>query len=158
MRFEGQVALISAAGAGIGRATAEIIAREGGTIVAVDTDAARLDGLAAATAGSPGRVLGQVADALDPAQVARVVKAAQEVSGRIDILVNAVGGSTIIDNPAATVDELSLADWQRLIAFNLDGTYLFCNAVAPACMDKRPATSDIGASNGKPPRSSVTVS
>ena len=131
MRFEGQVALISAAGAGIGRATAEIIAREGGTVVAVDTDAARLDALAAATADSPGKVLGKVADALDPAQVAGVVKVAQEVTGRIDILVNAVGGSTIIDNPAATVDELSLADWQRLIAFNLDGTYLFCNAVAP---------------------------
>ena len=32
---------------------------------------------------------------------------------------------------AATVDELTLADWQRLIAFNLDGTFLFCHAVAP---------------------------
>ena len=33
--------------------------------------------------------------------------------------------------PAATVDELTLAEWQRLLAFNLDGTFLFCNAVAP---------------------------
>jgi len=45
--------------------------------------------------------------------------------------VNAVGGSTIIKNPAATVEEQSLAEWQRLIAFNLDGTFLFCHAVAP---------------------------
>ena len=50
---------------------------------------------------------------------------------RIDVLVNAVGGSTIIDTPAATVDQLTLAEWQKLIAFNLDGTFLFCNAVVP---------------------------
>jgi NAD(P)-dependent dehydrogenase (short-subunit alcohol dehydrogenase family) len=51
--------------------------------------------------------------------------------GRIDILVNAVGGSTIIPRPAASVDELTIAEWQRLIGFNLDGTFLFCHAVAP---------------------------
>jgi NAD(P)-dependent dehydrogenase (short-subunit alcohol dehydrogenase family) len=45
--------------------------------------------------------------------------------------VNAVGGSTIIAKPGATVDELTLAEWQRLIAFNLEGTFLFCHAVAP---------------------------
>ena len=44
----------------------------------------------------------------------------------IDVLVNAVGGSTIIARPAAKVDELSLDDWQRLINFNLNGTFLFC--------------------------------
>ena len=40
--------------------------------------------------------------------------------GRIDILVNAVGGSTIIAKPSATVEEHSLDDWQRVIRFNLD--------------------------------------
>jgi NAD(P)-dependent dehydrogenase (short-subunit alcohol dehydrogenase family) len=50
---------------------------------------------------------------------------------RIDVLVNAVGGSTIIGKPAATIDELSLADWQRLLHFNLTGTFLFCHAVVP---------------------------
>ncbi|MGH7317038.1 MAG: SDR family NAD(P)-dependent oxidoreductase, partial [Candidatus Rokuibacteriota bacterium] len=47
MRFQGKVALISAAGAGIGRATAMIIAREGGTVVAVDVEQGALDRLAA---------------------------------------------------------------------------------------------------------------
>ena len=42
MRFTGKVALITAAGRGIGRATAEIIGREGGTVVAVDNDKAAL--------------------------------------------------------------------------------------------------------------------
>ena len=41
--------------------------------------------------------------------------------GRIDILVNAVGGSTIVARPAAHVDDLTLEDWRRLITFNLEG-------------------------------------
>lgn len=40
--------------------------------------------------------------------------------GRIDILVNAVGGSTVIDRPTATTEQLTLQEWQKLIAFNLD--------------------------------------
>ena len=67
----------------------------------------------------------------DATQVQAVVDRVVREHARIDILVNAVGGSTIIARPAATVDELTLADWQRLLAFNLDGTFLFCHAVAP---------------------------
>jgi NAD(P)-dependent dehydrogenase (short-subunit alcohol dehydrogenase family) len=57
--------------------------------------------------------------------------------GRIDVLVNAVGGSTIIREPAAPIDALSLADWQRLLDFNLTGTYLFCHAVVPVMKRQR---------------------
>jgi len=66
-----------------------------------------------------------------------VVKAVAAEHGRIDVLVNAVGGSTVIARAAATVDELSLAEWQRLLAFNLDGTFLFCHAVAPIMKRQR---------------------
>ena len=51
--------------------------------------------------------------------------------GRIDILVNAVGGSTIIARPSATIEDHALDDWQRVIRFNLDGTFLFTHAVVP---------------------------
>jgi len=78
-----------------------------------------------------GRAHGRQADALDPDQVGgRGGERGREL-GRIDILVNAVGGSTIIPRPGAKVDELSFAEWQRLIAFNLEGTFLFCHAVTP---------------------------
>ena len=50
---------------------------------------------------------------------------------KIDILVNAVGGSTIIPRPAARVDELTLEEWRKLISFNLDGTFLFLNLTVP---------------------------
>lgn len=131
MRFRDKVALITAAASGIGRATAEIMAAEGGTVAAVDTDASRLAALADSLRGTGGAVRTLRADALDPAQVTEVVTGVARDLGRIDILVNAVGGSTIIARPAATVDELSFSDWQRLIDFNLDGTFLFCHAVAP---------------------------
>ena len=54
MRFQGKVALITAAGAGIGKATAVILAREGATVVAVDVNGERLDALASELAGAAG--------------------------------------------------------------------------------------------------------
>jgi NAD(P)-dependent dehydrogenase (short-subunit alcohol dehydrogenase family) len=131
MRFTDQVALITAGASGIGKATAEIIAAEGGTVVAVDTDQGRLEKVVAALRDGGGRAHGLRADALDAAQVQETVDRVIREHTRIDILVNAVGGSTIIRDSAATVDALTLADWQRLIDFNLTGTFLFCHAVVP---------------------------
>jgi NAD(P)-dependent dehydrogenase (short-subunit alcohol dehydrogenase family) len=90
-----------------------------------------------AITGAGGRAQGRPADALNAAQVEDVVAGVVRELGRIDILVNAVGGSTIIPRPAATVDELTPAEWQRVITFNLDGTFLFCHAVAPVMKRQR---------------------
>jgi NAD(P)-dependent dehydrogenase (short-subunit alcohol dehydrogenase family) len=70
-------------------------------------------------------------DALDQSQVDAVVAGVQQEFGRIDVLVNAVGGSTIIAKPSALVEEHSLDDWQKIINFNLNGTFLFTHAVVP---------------------------
>jgi NAD(P)-dependent dehydrogenase (short-subunit alcohol dehydrogenase family) len=137
MRFTDRVAVITAVASGIGRATADIMAREGATIVGVDNNKERLDLTVAALRTAGGKAHGRVADALDAAQVDALVAGAAQEFGHIDILVNAVGGSTIIARSGATVDELSLADWQRLIAFNLDATFLFCHAVAPIMKRQR---------------------
>jgi NAD(P)-dependent dehydrogenase (short-subunit alcohol dehydrogenase family) len=131
MRFQGRIALITAGGRGIGRATAEIIGREGGTVILVDNDKAALGEAAGAVRASGGTVDTIFADALDAAQVDGVVQRVVQSHRRIDILVNAVGGSTIIGKPAAPIDELSLTDWQQLLHFNLTGTFLFCHAVIP---------------------------
>jgi NAD(P)-dependent dehydrogenase (short-subunit alcohol dehydrogenase family) len=131
MRFQRRIALITAAGSGIGRATAVIIGREGGTVIAVDTDKAALDAVVSAIRGAGGAAHALVADALDAGQVESAVQRVVQEHRRIDILVNAVGGSTIIGSPAAAIDELSLADWQQLLHFNLTGTFLFSHAVVP---------------------------
>ncbi len=131
MRFKGKVALITAAASGIGRATANIIGHEGGRIAAVDINRERLDATVAEITTAGGEAHAYNADALDEGKVGNVVADAVERFGRIDILVNAVGGSTIIAKPAATTEELTLAEWTSLIHFNLTGTYLFTHAVIP---------------------------
>ena len=128
MRFTDKVALITAAANGIGRATAEIMAREGATVICVDNHPGRLD---AAVSALGAQAHGQLCDALDQGQVDAVVDNVVKTFGRIDVLVNAVGGSTIIAKPSATVEEHSLDDWRRVIQFNLDGTFLFTHAVVP---------------------------
>src|SRR5437763_2997623 len=125
MRFQDKVALITAAASGIGRATADIMASEGAIIVAVDNNQERLDGAVAELNRAGGRAHGRLCNALDAAQVDPLVGAVAREFGRIDILVNAVGGSTIITNSGAAIDELSFADWRALIDFNLSGTFLF---------------------------------
>ena len=134
MRFEGKTALITAAANGIGRATAEIMAAEGATVVAVDNHPERLD----AAVGSLGtRAHGRLVDALDRASVDAAVAEIGASFGVIDILVNAVGGSTIIASPGAPIDELSFTDWQRIIDFILSGTFLFTHAVVPLMKRQR---------------------
>jgi len=131
MRFQGKVALITAAGAGIGKATAEIMAREGATVIAVDVNGERLDALATALKDAPGRIIGRNVDAGNAAAARALVDETVAGHGRIDILVNAVGGSTIIAKPSARIDEMSFEDWQAIIDFNLNATFLMTNAVVP---------------------------
>ena len=131
MRFKGKVALITAAASGIGRATAGIIAAEGGRIAAVDNNRERLDATIAEITAAGGEAFPFHANALDETAVNGVVADAAKRFGRIDILVNAVGGSTIIAKPGASTEELTFAEWQSLIHFNLTGTFLFTHAVIP---------------------------
>ena len=131
MRYNDKVALITAAANGIGRATCDIIAREGGIVVAVDNHQERLDTAVAALTNAGGRAHGRLCDAMDQSQVDATVASVVKEFGRIDVLVNAVGGSTVISRPAAKVDELTFEDWRKLIDFNLNGTFLFLHADVP---------------------------
>jgi NAD(P)-dependent dehydrogenase (short-subunit alcohol dehydrogenase family) len=137
MRFTDKVALITAFANGIGRATAEIMAREGALVVGVDNHPDRLEAAVSALRGAGGRAHGRLCDATNATQVETTVASVEKEFGAIDILVNAVGGSTIIANPGAGVDELSFADWQRLIDFNLSGTFLFTHWVVPIMKRQR---------------------
>ena len=131
MRFQDQVALITAAASGIGRATAAIMAREGAMVIGVDNNLERLQSLEHEIETAGGRVCAIHADARDPDSVRTVVARVERQYARFDILVNGVGGSTIIANPGAQVDELSFVEWQNLVAFNFDAMFLFCNEVVP---------------------------
>ena len=131
MRFEGKTAVITAAGAGIGRATADILVTEGATVVAVEVEQARLDKMVADLTDAPGSVDGRCLDATAEAEVCALVTDVEAKYGNIDLLVNAVGGSTIVDNPSVPIDAMTFEDWKKLIDFNLDATFLLSNAIIP---------------------------
>jgi NAD(P)-dependent dehydrogenase (short-subunit alcohol dehydrogenase family) len=137
MRFKNKVAVITAFANGIGRATAEIMAREGAIVVGVDNHPDRIETAVAALRSTGGQTHGRLCDALDQSQVETTVAAVEKEFGAVDILVNAVGGSTIIANSGANVDELTFAEWQRLIGFNLNGTFLFTHAIVPIMKRQR---------------------
>jgi NAD(P)-dependent dehydrogenase (short-subunit alcohol dehydrogenase family) len=96
MRFQDQVAIVTGAASGIGRATSELLAGEGAAVLAVDLDAAHLDALAARIGAAGGRAQAMHADVTEEGAAARIAAHALERHGRIDVLVNAVGGSTIL--------------------------------------------------------------
>ncbi|MFV0295739.1 MAG: SDR family NAD(P)-dependent oxidoreductase [Hyphomicrobiaceae bacterium] len=131
MRFRDKVALITAAASGIGRATCDIIAAEGGTVAAVDNNKDKLEATVAAITEAGGNAYPYPANALDAGHVDGVVADVVKSFGSIDELMNGVGGSTIIPNPLAATDELTLAEWQAIVDFNLNGTFLFTHAVIP---------------------------
>ena len=142
MRFQDKVAVITAAASGIGQATAKIMAGEGAKLVAVDISAPGLAAMAEEIEAAGGDVTTMQANVLDTAEVENMVDSIVGKFGRIDILVNAVGGSNVLvdtdgnksalmANNAALVEELSPEEWDTSIEFNLRGTFLCTRAVVP---------------------------
>ena len=129
-RVEGKVALISGAGCigpgwGNGRAAAVLFAREGAKVFAVDKDADLMTETVARV-GNDGEIATHVCDVLDDAQVRDMTEACRKVFGRIDILVNNVGGSA-----AGGVAEMSEETFDRQIDYNLKSVFLSLPARHP---------------------------
>ncbi|MPZ14116.1 MAG: SDR family oxidoreductase [Chloroflexi bacterium] len=131
MRLQDRVALITGAGHGIGRVYALGFAREGAAIVVGD-----IDGLAAAAvaqeieqAGGP--ALGLRMDVADAASVEAAVAAALQRFGKIDILVNNAALFRAVPMTQASVEEIPLAEWDRMMAVNLRGPFLCVRACLP---------------------------
>jgi len=131
MRFTDKIAVITGGGSGIGRATAELMASEEARIAIIDVAPPSMRAVAETVERYSGTVMTVEADVLSEEAVARMVQTVLGRYGRIDILVNAVGGSTVIERSGATVEELSLDEWERVLTFNLRGTFLCTHAVIP---------------------------
>jgi NAD(P)-dependent dehydrogenase (short-subunit alcohol dehydrogenase family) len=121
-----KVAVVTAAGAGIGAATAALLVRSGCTVVGVDLDEDALDQQRAALDGD-GVLHPVVADVSRPESVEAAITEAFAVAGRIDILANVAGGS----RPGQDVVALDPDEWDRLVRVNLTSVYLMCRAVIP---------------------------
>jgi meso-butanediol dehydrogenase/(S,S)-butanediol dehydrogenase/diacetyl reductase len=117
--LEGRVAVITAAGAGIGAATAHRLAREGARVVVADLSGRRAEAVAAEISGSRGRAEWLKMDAADPAGVQAAVGRALDAFGRLDVMVNNAGHAEV-----APLHEISLESWNRVLAVTLTGAFL----------------------------------
>jgi 3-oxoacyl-[acyl-carrier protein] reductase len=128
-RLEGEVVILTGAAAGIGRVYSRRLAREGARLALVDVDGPGLEAAAAECAAAGAEAIGLEADVSDPESVRRVVDGTVGRFGRVDALVNnAALFSTLAHRP---FEEIPVAEVDRVLAVNVRGPFLLCQAVAP---------------------------
>src|SRR6266700_6367498 len=132
MRFENQVALVTGAASGIGRALVRQLIAEGAAVVAVDIVEEALQQVITALQAQGGKATGCVANISADDDVKRMLETATSTYGRLDILCNNAGIMDLM-TPAADVP---LALWDRVLAVNLTGPFLACRRAIPMMLEQ----------------------
>jgi NAD(P)-dependent dehydrogenase (short-subunit alcohol dehydrogenase family) len=131
MRLQGKVALVTGAASGIGAATAKRLAREGALVAVND---AKLDGLEAVAGeirAAGAKALVVPGDVAKKADVERLVREVTQAFGRLDILINNAG-----INRDAMAAKMTEEQWDAVLAVNLKGTFLCCQAALPGMRER----------------------
>jgi 3-oxoacyl-[acyl-carrier protein] reductase len=113
----GQVAVVTGAASGMGRATAQLFADEGALVAVLDQDGDGATAVAAEITDAGGRAAGWTADVTDAAMVAGVIGAVRDDLGPVDILVNNAG----VNVPVGIEDDGYDRAWDTVLAVNLTG-------------------------------------
>jgi len=113
--LQGKVAIITGGGAGVGQATAGVLAREGAHVIVVDRDGVAIEETVRAIERNGGLAKGIEVDITEPQSPAMVAGLVAAGPGRVDILVNNAGGS-IVSGPVLSI---SSEDWARVLDLNL---------------------------------------
>lgn len=135
MKLAGQVAVVTGAGRGIGRAIAAALAREGAAVVLAARSAPELDGVAREIEQAGGRAVVVPTDVRQEASVEALIRRALAEWRQVDVLVNAAGVATF-----APLTESKLDDWDQMLAVNLRGAVLCCRAALPAMIGRHRGT------------------
>ena len=125
MRLEGKVALITGAGSGIGKASAELFAREHAKVVVVDKNPSSGQEVVKQIKKEGGDATYVQVDVARANEVGHMIQVAIQVYGRLDILFNNAGV------PGENLDETDEEKWRRVIDVNLTGPFLACKYAIP---------------------------
>ena len=126
MSMVGKTAIVTGAGTGIGRATAQLLAHRGARVVAAGLQPERLRETAAEITAAGGEAIAVEADLSDPAAIEQVAARAQEAFGGTDVLVN-----NAAVYPIGPWHEMDAAQWDAVFATNIRGYFLMARAVRP---------------------------
>lgn len=127
-RLEDKVAFLTGAGSGIARASAHLFAREGARVIVAEINQARGQQVCADINASGGEALFVTTDVTQPDSVEHALAAGVERFGKINVLVNAAGGSIREDRSVTSVD---LDVWDHTINLDLKGPFLCCKFGIP---------------------------
>lgn len=127
-----KIAIITGASSGIGRAAAELFAREGAALVLTARRRGPLDEVTAAINAAGGRAVAVAGDVSDDAHARRLVETAQQHFGGLDIAFNNAGAT----GEAAPVPDLSVATWRETIDANLTSAFFASRHQIPAMLTR----------------------
>lgn len=133
MKLEGQVAVITGGGKGIGRRIALLFAEEGADLVLAGPELSDLERVKQDIEALHRRCLARKADVADEDQVSAFIEAGIKEFGQIDILVN----NASVLGPTVSLVNLKQTDWDHELAVNLTGPYLCSKAVLQGMMERR---------------------
>jgi NAD(P)-dependent dehydrogenase (short-subunit alcohol dehydrogenase family) len=143
MSFADKTIIVTGATSGIGRATAEAFGREHATVVLVGRDESALADVIKAVTAAGGRPVPCAAEITAPEAAVRIVRAAVDASGHLDVLVNAAGVIA-----TGTLDKTTDEVWDRMMAINVTAPFRLMRAASPHLAARKGTVVNVSSVNG----------